>query len=196
MPDQLPIEPPAAPETPEAPAPEAPDELTPETFYGEHYATFQETGQLDLVVVATLAKKHKLDEKAALKEHLFFASQREAALASIYAEAGGKETWDSLLASAAADRALSKEDRQRINTTLRHPDADVRKTAISELNLRYARPSQPKVRDMARPARPAPAEPFASAKDLARAFNDPRFQSDRAYRAQVEARLTATDFPR
>lgn len=115
----------------------------------------------------------------------------EQVVQSIYAEVGGQTNYQAMQNWAA--QALSDADKAAFASVIEKGDVSAVKLAVKGLNARYAAEhgQAPTLQGGSRG--PSGPQPFGSREQMVKAVSDPRYQSDPAYRKEIQARIGATE---
>jgi hypothetical protein len=166
--------------------PDAPTQLTTETF-NNYVAEFVEKGKLAETSYEAL---DKLGVSRELVDSYIEGRKSAAAAqeAAIYAEVGGREQYQSVIKWASEN--MSAEDIQQYNEIVQLGDPKKAAFAAKSLAARYkAENSSDPARVVNGAGRATSDAGFASKGEMIAAMQDPRYQSDAAYRAQVIRRV-------
>lgn len=162
--------------------------------YAELVAEYKETGELSKANIKALNDAGFPD--TLIKSYIEGQQVRleNSYNARIFQAAGGKQAYESLLKWAAQN--LSDEEATRFDRALDTSDIDIALTAVENLiNRREKKQGVPPVIVKGRSAPETRGiRGFTSLEEMAAAQDDPRYEVDRAYTAQVERRMLTSDF--
>lgn len=110
---------------------------------------------------------------------------------SIYSTVGGKEAYSRMVGWASEN--LSKDEIAAFNDVVQSGDLRKINLAVSGIHSRMKASSSEPSLVMGKSASKAPSGAFRSTAELVAAMRDPRYQTDPAYRADIESRLSISD---
>lgn len=121
------------------------------------------------------------------------ASQSVAQTAELFAAGGGEEGYKEM--AAWAKTALTPDEIAQFDAVVSTGDHKAALFAIKGLRSRYeaANGREPKLINAGAVAAPAP-QGFRSKAEMVRAMSDPRYQTDPAYRSEVEQKIVRSQF--
>lgn len=153
-------------------------------------AEFQENGELSADSLAKLEKagigKDMVDAYIAGQQALAERIQE-----NIYQRAGGEEQFNNMISWAAEN--MSPEEVKAYNTAVDSGDEGQLNLALDGLVAKYTKANGSKPKLMGGKNGSSNADVFNSAAELTAAMRDPRYKTDKAYRQQVEAKLSRSD---
>ena len=178
---------------PESSTEEEVEELTDAQFaLSKASEVYAKDGKLD---EASIEELSKMDSKELIQAYVQYYSKNQAAAqqqavdtGSIYSSVGGEEAYTEMIGWAADN--LSSEEIASYNEVTNSGNTAAIKFAVEALSNRY-KAAEGSEAPLVTGRKAAPAKDrFRSHAELSRAISDPRYQSDPAYRQDVEAKLS------
>ena len=153
---------------------------------------YAKDGKLD---EASIEELSKMDSKELIQAYVQYYSKNQAAQQqqavdskSIYDSVGGEEAYTEMIGWASTN--LSSEEIASYNEVTNSGNTAAIKFAVEALSNRY-KAAEGSEAPLVTGRKAAPAKDrFRSHAELSRAISDPRYQSDPAYRQDVEAKLS------
>jgi hypothetical protein len=164
-----------------------------ETDLNRYTEEFTKSGDLSEDSIKELTEKYKLP-RSLVDAHLQgLRHTAEAERNKLTADIGGNEVYEQM--GEWARENLSAEEIEAYDKTITGSDLGAAKFAINGLYARYqAAGNVPPKQVLQGNASKGSGVGFRSTQELTHAVGDPRYQSDPAYRAEVEAKLRASRF--
>ncbi len=194
---------PAATETPETPVtppaklgdtistpvvePSAPAELDLTPYQAE----WDKNGKLSDASYAKLAKDNKIGKTQVDEFIAFRVAKVEQFRNEVYESVGGQEQFTQMLDWAKTN--LSQPEQVAYDKAMVSNDPGVIKLAVEAVNAKFTRDNGQNPKLIGGRAGSAGTTPYRSVAELMVAMNDPKYQLDEAYRADVEKRLAVSD---